>query len=155
MVGIAIVYAPMLSWIAATRFFVCILYAFCIQFQIPVYLEDIVNVSPCETTLGAILNDNTLFLAINAANKKGIHHIVKVIAFWNTEEDELFTFELDSDGCVGTNFDTASGVRFSLKRLDFGTPCKLFGVCSDACRGGVGEGLHVDLLRLERVIVNV
>ena len=57
--SLAILLAPMLSWIADTRFFITILYVFCKQFEIPIDLVSILNISPTENTLKNILNNNT------------------------------------------------------------------------------------------------
>ena len=51
-------YAPMLSWIAASRFIVFILHAFCLQFKIPASNEDIINITPKKTCLANIMEDN-------------------------------------------------------------------------------------------------
>lgn len=59
-----------------------------------------------------------IFMAIDASNKKGIHHMVKVMAFWDREDDDLFIFEMDSDDCVGSNVATARGVDHLMKKLD-------------------------------------
>ena len=63
------------------------------------------NVSPSESTLSLITEDNSaemlaivrekarnapLFLAIDTSNKKGMHHMVKIITFWDFTDDYLF-----------------------------------------------------------------
>jgi len=91
-IGMAIAYTPMLLWIAFSRFFVCLMKAFCLQLQIPANNSLIINICPTHSTLKKVLDESTaellmiirrksrnqpLFLSINAAN----NHMVKVIAF--------------------------------------------------------------------------
>ena len=82
----------MLSWIAASFFIVYILYVFYEQFKIPASNKDIVNISPKTTSFTNIIEDNCteifvivknmrknkeIFIALDAAIKKGVYHIVK------------------------------------------------------------------------------
>ena len=80
--------------------------------------------------------------------------MVKQLSFWDFGENDVFTFELDSDGCVGTNVDTSHGVDYLLQKIDFQGEEKrrLYGVTSDSGGGGVGEGLVLELQYINRVI---
>ena len=64
--------------------------------------------------------------------------------------------ELDSDGCQGTNIETAKGVDYSVKKLDpiQGEKRKLQGNCSNSGGGRVGERLSLDLDNLLRMALN-
>lgn len=93
-----------------------------------------------------------IHLSIDAANKKGVHHMVKVISFWQDAENGIFTFELDSNGCQGTNVATADGVNYSLKKIDGPNNRRLLnGVCSDSGGGGIGVGLVNSLKSIGRL----
>lgn len=91
-------------------------------------------------------------MAIDAMNKKGIHHMVKVISFWESLDYGIFTFELDSDGCQGTNVSIADGVDYLLKKIDQEEEKrKLQSVNFDSGGSGVGSGLVKSLQTVHRI----
>jgi len=150
LIGLVLSYAPMMSWISASKVFTLLLQLFFSQFKIPVKPYHIARSSPSRTTF-------TLFLSIDAANKKGMHYVVKVISFCDTNEDDLFVFELDSNGCNGINVDTADSVIFSIKHVDEIEEeiRQLFRLCSDSGGGGVRDRLKKDLNKLKRIYPDV
>lgn len=110
LISIVLAFASMLSWIVFTRVFVLLLQVFYEQLKIPSIHDAIAKMSPGVTSLSNIVSHNIaemlmivrhklkdlpLFLAIDAANKKGIHHMVKIIAFWDFVEDDVFLYELE------------------------------------------------------------
>ena len=120
----------MISQIAA-RYIICLLLqAFYKQLNIPSSLDNITNVTP--STFQNILQENSakmliiirekykkspIFLSCDVANKKGIHHMVKVIRFQDFSTDELFLYELDLDGCISRNFKTANAINYLIIKV--------------------------------------
>ena len=70
----------------------------------------------CELAIGV-----KLFLSSDHGNKKGLHHLVKVISMWNTKYNCVKTITLDTDASGGTSDDTADGINVLLLKLDTDT----------------------------------
>ena len=51
-------------------------------------------------------------------NNRGIHHMIKCISFYVFTNEHLVTYELDIDGCVGTNEKFSAAIDISMKKLD-------------------------------------
>ena len=49
-------------------------------------------------------------------SNKGIHYIIKIVAFWFT--NRVCTILLDSDAAIGDNVNTALEIDCSLNKLD-------------------------------------
>ena len=59
-----------------------------------------------------------IFLAINATNKKGIYHIVKIITFFDFLENDIFLYELVLDRFKRTNVSRVYSVHYFLIKLN-------------------------------------
>lgn len=164
--------APMLSYTAATRFVCLVMAAFMKELQIPIDSKGIANIVPNEKALFKFIKElavdvltktrmqirtvKKLYLSMDAANKNGMHHMVKIISYWDFDADVLEIFTLDSDACDGTNVAAAKAVDYFLQKVDPVNAPKinLCGVSTDAGGGGVSIGLVQELRLLNRVNPN-
>ena len=60
-----------------------------------------------------------LFVSSDHGHKKGLHHLIKVLSFWDKKRDEVRRFVVDTDASGGTSADTADGIKTSLKKFGF------------------------------------
>ena len=87
-------FAPMISFVAATRFISLIYCSIFKELEVPIIPEEVVNVAPTHDSITKILIDvaadcltvarirtkeKLLLLSIDDTNKNGVHHMVKVI----------------------------------------------------------------------------
>ena len=78
-----------------------------------------------------------LFLSSDHGNKKGLHHLVKVISMWNIKDNCVKRITIDTDAAGETSDDTADGINVLLLKLDTDTHIILLnGQHSDAGGGG-------------------
>ena len=59
-----------------------------------------------------------VFMSSDHGNKKGLHHLVKVMSLWSEEENSVKQITLDTDASGGTSDDTADRIDVSLSKLD-------------------------------------
>ena len=154
--------ALMVSYIAATRIFTCIIASFLIEIdrkfeneQIPFFLPgETVLAELLETTAAECLSvmrmkcrDSLIHFACDGSNKKGTHHMIKSVSFYHWAQQKFYTFQLDCDATGGKNNETAKGINSSFKKLDFtdGTKEKMYSLSSDLGGGGTGKGLQSSL----------
>ena len=82
-----------------------------------------------------------IFLSMDGANKKGMHHIVKVLTFWDADKNCLCVYQLDTDAVLGTNKGATEAVNYSLEKIDTNNfKVLLYGTATDA-GGGIGDFL--------------
>ena len=106
-IAIGLSFAPMLSLGAATRFITAVIFAFCLELKLDPKPEKICDIIPCKNTLSLMmteLSENLLFyvrkkseksslhIAMDGANKGDLHYVIKVLSFWDFEDDELFSY---------------------------------------------------------------
>ena len=93
-----------------------------------------------------------VFIASDHGNKKGLHHLVKVLSMWSDEENGVKRITLDTDASGGTSDDTGDGIDTSLSKLDTQTNrIKLTGQHGDAGGGGTGASLMEALQIRDRI----
>ena len=74
-----------------------------------------------------------LYLSCDKGNKKGIAHFVKIISYWNEDENKVSRYLLNCEASGGTSKNCANAINVSFTRLDdedFYT--LLSGQCTDA-----------------------
>ena len=91
-------------------------------------------------------------MSCDGANK-GMHHVVKIVAFWFT--NRACAILLDSDAATGDNVNTALGIDCSLNELDElvedgAEKVVMSGLSADAGSGGTREGLALQMSKLNR-----
>lgn len=92
-----------------------------------------------------------MYLACDAANKGGMHYMVKKLAAFDLHNDKLDVIVLDSNVCEGTNTKTAEAIDFSLQKVDVdGTKSILNRQSTDAGGGGTNVSLGHELKNLNR-----
>ena len=62
------------------------------------------------------MNNAKLFFACDGTNKKGLHHVVKVVSWWCG--DGVMNEFLDSDAATGDNVNAAQAIDISLRKID-------------------------------------
>lgn len=126
---------------------------------------EISSVTLCESTLCnavtetsaqilAIMSKNMkgkkIFLACNAANKHGLHYMVKLILFWDFNSNELIVYQIDANAFRRTNLETVIAIDFSLKKVDSSTKTTLNNLSLDAGIISTASGLLEELKKLSR-----
>ena len=135
MLAIGMSNVPSLSNMAAATFIPCILTSFLLDIQCPFAATEIAGICPNRNTLNNIIEEAAvcsmldtqqllmdqqlrIFVSSNHGNKKGLHHMIKVLSFWDKESDEVRRFVVDTDASGETSTDTADGIDTSLKKFD-------------------------------------
>ena len=89
---------------------------------------------------------------MDGENKKGIHHVVKLLTFWDKDENFLCAHQLDTDAAFGTNKGATEDVHYSFKKIDTNdSKVMIHGKATHVGRGGVGDGLVDELRKLDRI----
>ena len=117
--AIGMVYVPVLSKSAAALFIPCILARYFTKIGYAFDQKDMVNITPLWNTLSNIIEKSAvmsmiylqrelstgimLFLSSNHGNKKGLHHLVKVLSFWSFCDTNVKRLTLDTDASGGTS----------------------------------------------------
>ena len=79
-----------------------------------------------------------IYLSCDKGNKGGINHFVKILSWYDKNEEMVCKFTLDVDGSDGKSEDCALAVQYSLRKV--GSPT-LSGLTTDSGGGGVLESL--------------
>lgn len=96
--------------------------------------------------------ETKVFIASDHGNKKGLHHLVKVLPMYSDEENGVKRNTLDTDTSGGTSDDTGDGIDTSQSKLDTQTNrIKLTGQHVDAGGGGTGASLTEELQIRDRM----
>jgi len=131
MLAVAMSHVPSLSNMAAATFIPCILSSFLMEIKCRKIMMD---------------QELKLFVSSDHGHKKGLHHLIKVLSFWDKKWDEVRRFVVDTDASGGTSADTADGIKNSLKKFDLpGRQIILAGQHGDAGGGGTKESLCREL----------
>ena len=133
MASAAMTLAPIISFAAATRLIYLIYCSIFKEIEVPIIPEEVVNVAPTRDSIRSILIDTAagclaavrirtkgklLPLSMDAANKSGTRHMVKVIACWDIDNDRMLIFALDADACDGTNVRAAQTADHVMIKLE-------------------------------------
>ena len=79
---------------------------------------------------------------MDSANKKGMHHMVKFLTFWDKDENFLYMCQLYTYTAWGTNNLSAKTVHYSLEKVDANDSKIIFhGTATDVGGGGVSDRL--------------
>ena len=101
--GIAMAYVPSISNQSAALFIACIIASFCVEIGFLFDPKDMACIAPTRNTLSNIIEEcsvtsmidvqrmimrpgTKVFMASDHGNKKGLHHLVKVMLLWSEKE---------------------------------------------------------------------
>ena len=59
-----------------------------------------------------------VFVSSDRGNKKGLHHLVKVLSWWSKKDGTVKRIMLDTDAFGGRSNKTSDGINLSLCKLD-------------------------------------
>ena len=167
MLALGFYFAPQNSFILFTRVFTCVLSMFLLDIGLGKYVEQVTNIEPCEHAVRDLIVETVadvlylicrkivnakVFISCDGANK-GLHIMIKKISFWYFKDNNLITYNLDSDTCVGTDRKVAEAIDFSLKKVDpIGSKITFNSGTTDAGGGGTSLRLARDLKAVGRII---
>ncbi len=98
------------------------------------------------TMQGMIIKAKNVCLASDKGHRHGINHMVKIVSFWNVDDDRVETHQLDIDGCGGTSAAGASAIEAATK-TSYGGVIKEFGSSTTDAGGAATGKSFVDEMR--------
>ena len=158
--SVGMAHVPGLSFLGAEVLIPCIIASFLLEVGCEFNPLDITSFTPSQNTVKALIENTAMnafinfrnllheedihiFLSSDHGNKKGLHHLVKVISMWDFEKDEVRRIILDMDATGGSSEETAAGIDASLTKLDkLNKRTLLDGQHGDAGGGGTGISLQ-------------
>ena len=171
LLAIGMAYVLALSNSAAALFIPCILASFFTEIGYAFSQSGMGLITPSRNTLSNIIEESAvtsmidlqrelgtgvkIFISSDHGNKKGLHHLVKVLSFWSKCDNDVKRVTLDTDASGGTSEETADAIHTSLTKLDLSTRRVLLaGQHGDAGGGGTGASL-MEGLRLKNRINDI
>ena len=133
----------LLSWVTGTCVIAYLWMVLLVELQIKASPEQITNITPSEYALQSSVNQTVaeilaiicqkskgtpIFLSMDGANKKGLHHMVKVLSFYDSEINEIYIYQLNADATLETHKSASEAIDYSFQKIDInGNEVTLFG----------------------------
>ena len=88
-----------------------------------------------------------VYISCDKGHRSGISHLVKILSWWDTTNNEVQTFLLDLDGSGDSRKECAQAIGHSLKKLE-GSVQQLSGQTTDSGGGGTLNSLRDEMVAL-------
>ena len=166
---IGLIHCPRLSHMGAEILIACLIGSILSELQIDYSPNEVSLLSPSRNSITNLIEESAVdcylelqeiilddqvrvFLSSDHGNKKGLHHLVKYLSWFDFKRDRVRKNLLDTDATGGTSKETAEGINKSLTKLDKGEiRVMLHGNHGDAGGGGTGNSLVACLVAENRI----